>query len=367
MQHATPIAVVGMAGLFPGAGDLDQFWRNIVGRVDTARKIPSGRWGVDPATMVAPGVTADKAVSQRALPGGRVPGGFPRASICPRSYCRPWIPCTTWCCRWGRKALHSCVLIPEQRRRTGIVLAAIALPTQASSALAQDILGTAFESRLFDSRDPLPAPAIGRNQCLAARVTGLPAAILAEALGLGGGSYTLDAACASSLYAVKLACDELKAGAFGCDVGRGAWSRPDCLYTQVGFSQLRALSPSGRCAPFDASADGLVVGEGAGMVVLKRLPDALAAGDRILGLIRGIGLFQRHARQPAGTGQRGPIAGHAPGLSHGRTDTYGRQPDRMPRHRHAGGAILPNSTACRACGTKPGISSSPAPSAASNP
>nr|MCU0538548.1 hypothetical protein [Desulfobacterales bacterium] len=62
------------------------------------------------------------------------------------------------------------------------------------------------------------------------------------------------------------------------------------LFTQVGFSQLRALSPSGRCAPFDRSADGLIVGEGAGILVLKRLADARADGDPILGLVRGFGL-----------------------------------------------------------------------------
>jgi 3-oxoacyl-(acyl-carrier-protein) synthase/3-hydroxymyristoyl/3-hydroxydecanoyl-(acyl carrier protein) dehydratase len=120
-------------------------------------------------------------------------------------------------------------------------------------------------------------------------VAGLPAAILARAFGLGGGSYTLDAACASSLYAVKLACDELHSGRADAMLTGGV-SRPDSLFTQVGFSQLRALSPSGRCAPFDRRADGLVVGEGAGLLVLKRLADALRDGDRIYGLIRGAGL-----------------------------------------------------------------------------
>ena len=71
---------------------------------------------------------------------------------------------------------------------------------------------------------------------------------------------------------------------------RAACRGPDCLYTQMGFSQLRALSPSGRCTPFDARADGLVVGEGAGVFVLKRLDDAVRDGDQIHAVIAGVGL-----------------------------------------------------------------------------
>src|SRR5262249_2209191 len=119
--------------------------------------------------------------------------------------------------------------------------------------------------------------------------TGLPGGLLAKALGLGGGSFTLDAACASSLYALKLALDELRAGRADAMLAGGV-CRPDCLYTQMGFAQLRALSQPGVCAPFDERADGLVVGEGAGVFVLKRLADAERAGDRIHGVIHAVGL-----------------------------------------------------------------------------
>ena len=120
-------------------------------------------------------------------------------------------------------------------------------------------------------------------------VAGLPAAMLAQALGLGGGRLCLDAACASSLFAVGLAVDALRSRRLDA-VLAGGLSRPDSLYTQMGFSQLLALSPTGRCSPFDHKADGLVVGEGAGVLVLKRLADALSHGDRIRALVHSVGL-----------------------------------------------------------------------------
>ncbi len=126
------------------------------------------------------------------------------------------------------------------------------------SAITEEIFGPGFEAKVLGRR-------MGKaklvTEPLNRYVAGLPAGVLAKALGLGGGSFTLDAACASSLYALKLAAEELLAGRADVML-TGGLSRPDCLYTQMGFSQLRALSPSGRCAPFDAGADGLVVGEG---------------------------------------------------------------------------------------------------------
>ena len=120
-------------------------------------------------------------------------------------------------------------------------------------------------------------------------VAGLPAGLLAKTLGFEGTCFTVDAACASSLYAVKLAVDELQSGRADTMLA-GGLSRPDSLYTQMGFSQLRALSPNGTCSPFDQKGNGLVVGEGCGLMLLKRTADALRDGDHIHAVIRGIGL-----------------------------------------------------------------------------
>ncbi|MBT8338751.1 MAG: hypothetical protein KJP07_01940, partial [Desulfatitalea sp.] len=163
----------------------------------------------------------------------------------------------------------------------------IALPTRGTSLLSQQVFEHACFMNQGNGPEDLSAPPPGRTE--GARIVSLPAALVAHVFGFGGAAYTLDAACASSLYALKLACDELQG--FRADAMiTGGVSGADNLYTQIGFSQLRALSPSGRCAPFDRSADGLVVGEGAGILVLKRLDDAQRDGDTIYGIIRGIGL-----------------------------------------------------------------------------
>ncbi len=288
MPKKNPIAVVGMAGLFPGASDLNTFWQNIVDKVDTACEVPRGRWIAEPDFMVHPEPMPDKAFSKQAC----LINDFkfdPQGIDLDKDLLNALDPLHQMALHTGREALSSCGTASTDKKNIGTVLAAIALPTDASSSITRKILGTSFEEKLFNRSIPNTQQPLSRAECLAARVTGLPGALLAEGLGLGGGSLTLDAACASSLYAVKLACDEL--WSFRADAMlAGGISRPECLYTQVGFSQLQALSPTGCCAPFDEKANGLVVGEGAGMLVLKRLDDALRDQDTIHALIKGIGL-----------------------------------------------------------------------------
>ena len=287
-ETKTPIAVVGMAGLFPGASDLDTFWQNIVNKKDTTAEVPPGRWIAGPDAMVHPNLMPDKAFSKRAC----LIQDFkfnPQGLDLDKDLLNALDPLHQMALHTGRDALSSCNTSSVNKKNMGIVLAAIALPTDSSSSITRKILGTSFEEKLFGKSLPDRHQALSKKECLAAKVTSLPAALLAQAIGLGGGTMTLDAACASSLYAVKLACDELRSYRADAMLAGGI-SRPECLYTQVGFSQLRALSPAGRCAPFDETADGLVVGEGVGILVLKRLDDALRDQDTIHAVIKGIGL-----------------------------------------------------------------------------
>ena len=292
MTPTKTIAVVGMAGLLPGADNVEIFWQNILNGMDACAEVDPDRWRVAPDTMYHPKPQPDKAYSKRCnlITDFKFdPAGF---DIDPNLLVA-LDPLHQIVLQVGKEAVGGIPQTSLNRRRTGVILAAIALPTDATSEITHQILGAAFEEKLFhDTRHTSfndSHTAFSRTQYLSSRVTSLPAAILARAFGLGGGTYTLDAACASSLYAVKLACDELHAYRTDAMLAGGV-SRPNCLFTQVGFSQLKALSPSGRCTPFDRNADGLVVGEGAGILVLKRLADAIHDGDPIYGLIQGVGL-----------------------------------------------------------------------------
>lgn len=281
-----PVAIVGFSGVFPGGRTLADFWSNLERGVDTSRPVPPGRWVLDPSAISAPGpIAPDRVYTDR----GCFIEGFqldPTGLNLPAGWLQHLDPSFHLLLDAGRGALASTRGKPADGRRTGIVLGNIALPTTASSMLGRQVLGPLL-NRANEPGEM--APAAPEALALNRYVAGMPAGVLALALGLGGGTSTVDAACASSLYALKLACDELAAGRADAMLA-GGLSRPDSLYTQMGFCQLRALSRTGRCAPFDAEGSGLIVGEGAGVLVLKRLTDALRDGDDIHAVIRGIGL-----------------------------------------------------------------------------
>ena len=114
---------------------------------------------------------------------------------------------------------------------------------------------------------------------------------LSYVLGLQGPSMAVDTACSSSLVAVHLACQSLRSGESRMALAGGV----NAILTPHGTiatSKARMLAHDGRCKTFDAAADGIVRGEGCGVVVLKRLSDALADRDRVLGLVRASAVNQ---------------------------------------------------------------------------
>lgn len=270
------IAVVSFAGRFPGAGaDLSRFWANVAAARDCARDAPPGRWALPADRCTDPRIAnPDTVYTARGYYLDPFEPDLDGLAL-DRTLVAQLDPLFHLVLDVGNRAWRGAKTEQVDRSRVNVILGNICLPTDRANDLCREVLNGANR--------PTGVHALNRY------VAGLPAGLLARGLGFGGGSFTLDAACASSLYALKLACDELHAGRADA-VLAGGCSRPDCQYTQMGFAQLRALAPSGRCAPFDARADGLVVGEGAGVFVLKRLRDALAHGDTVRGVIAGVGL-----------------------------------------------------------------------------
>ncbi len=288
MKHGQSVAIVGVGGIFPMSPTLDRFWETITANVDTSRPPPPGRWLLDAEEAFDPTVGAPDRVysKQGCFIDDEADPSIIEGLDLDADFLRRLDPMFRLLLRTGHQAFNDARIDQLDRGRVGIIIGNLALPSEHSSTLARDFLGQTFEEQLLGDQCPSTRASVDP---LNRYVAGLPAGLLARALGLGGTCYTLDAACASSLYAIKLAVDELLTGRADAML-TGGLSRPDSLYTQMGFSQLHALSPSGTCSPFDARGDGLVVGEGCGMFLLKRTEDAVRSGDQIYAVIRGIGL-----------------------------------------------------------------------------
>jgi len=274
-QKMSKIAVVGMAGIFPQAINSYQFIDNIMNKKDCVIKLPDNRWPGSANEFLSKQNIPDRAVSNKA---GLIeqfdfdPHGF----NINKDLTMELDPVHKLVLQAGRDAFSQCSHTSVSKKRTGVILAAIALPTDASSKISWQIIC----DKNFNTLSP-------KNFSSAGAVS-LPAAILCRAMGFEAGCFTLDAACASSLYSIKLACEHLHLKKADIMLAGGV-SRPDSLYTQIGFSQLQALSPTGCCSAFDKNADGLVVGEGTGIVVLKRLENAIECKDTIHAVITGAG------------------------------------------------------------------------------
>ena len=176
MNKSAPIAVVGMAGLFPGATNLDIFWHNIVNKVSAVVDVDKDRWSVDPDLMYRPGIQKDKAYSKRCCLLNNFK--FDPAGInIDQDILTALDPLYHVVLHVGREAIAAVRSNSLNRQRTGVALAAIALPTDTTAAITGEILGSAFEEKVFNSA----APGMGnehrtrysRSRYLSGRVTGL--------------------------------------------------------------------------------------------------------------------------------------------------------------------------------------------------
>jgi acyl transferase domain-containing protein len=266
-----PIAVVGMGCRFPGdADDPDSFWRLLRDGVDAITEVPPSRWDIEAYYDPDPDVPGKMYARH---------GSFIRDidRFDPRFF--------------GISPREAHNMDPQQRLLLEVAWEALENAGQPADKLLESetgvFVGISTNDYANKGMEPSSLDAyfgVGNSMSAAA-------GRLSYLLGLQGPSVSLDTACSSSLVAVHLAAQSLRqrecrlAIVAGVNVVLNPWANAI-------FCKARMLARDGRCKTFDAAADGYVRGEGCGVVVLKRLGDAVADGDRVLALIRGTAVNQ---------------------------------------------------------------------------
>ncbi|MFI9804830.1 SDR family NAD(P)-dependent oxidoreductase [Streptomyces sp. NPDC052301] len=264
------IAIVSMACRFPGgADDPEGLWRLLAAGQDVISEVPAGRW--DTQSLYDPDPEAPgKAYTLR---GGFLDGidrfDAPFFGISPRE-ADAMDPQQRLLLQTSWEAIERAGIVPETLHGspTGVYIGLYDSGYLASASLAQldGHVGTGSATSVASGR-------------------------IAYTLGLQGPAVTVDTACSSSLVALHLAARALAAGE--CDLAlAGGASLLVTPRAHVEFSRLRGLSPSGRCSPFSADADGVVWAEGCGVVLLRRLADARRDGNRVLAVVKGSAVNQ---------------------------------------------------------------------------
>ena len=270
------IAIIGMAGVFPKAQDLAEYWANILAGVDAITEVPPQRW--DPTAYTTP---AHWGGFLPEVPFDALAYGIPPAALASIE------PVQLLALEVATRALRDAGYAHRafDRDHTSVIFGAEAGADLASAYTFRSLYPTYHATLPPDLEEQLPKLTEDSFPGVLANVI---AGRIANRLNLGGANYTVDAACASSLAALDLACKELQAGTSTMVLAGGA-DVHNSIHDYLMFASVHALSPTGRCRPFDTAADGITLGEGVACVVLKRLADAERDGDRIYAVIKGIG------------------------------------------------------------------------------
>ncbi len=289
-QPPARIAIVGMGSILPGASDSETFWSNIVDKVDAVTEIPTSRWDwrqYYDSDRSAP----DKIYSRWGgfiddVPFDPVEFGMPPRSL------RSIEPFQLLGLLVVKAALADAgyATRPFDRSRTSVVLGAGGGGADLTAGyMVRSTLPLLFGESADDvnehAGDLLPE---WTEDSFPGLLMNVASGRIANRFDFGGANFTVDAACASSLAAVYLAIRDLQTGNSDMAIvgGVDAIQNP---FAYLCFSKTQALSPTGRCRPFDADADGIAISEGFAALVLKRLDDAERDGDRIYAVIQGIG------------------------------------------------------------------------------
>lgn len=294
-----PIAIIGVSGVFAQAQDIKQYWQNVFDKVDAIVDVPPSRWAID--DFYSPNkADPDKTYCKK--------GGFlPDIDFDPLEFgLPPHILEVTDVAQLlslvvARDALEDAGMADEKlksREKTGVILGVGGgqkLYSALTSRLQYPILERVLQSHgvdavncniIIDKFKKAYVP--WEENSFPGMLGNVIAGRVANRLNLGGTNAVVDAACASSLAAIKMAISELSEHRADTMITGGVCCDNSPLM-YLSFSKTPAFSARGISAPFDQSSDGMLIGEGIGMVVLKRLADAERDNDRVYAVIRGMG------------------------------------------------------------------------------
>ncbi|MCB9450588.1 MAG: type I polyketide synthase [Anaerolineaceae bacterium] len=269
-----PIAVIGMGCRFPGGANTpEQFWELLVNGVDGITETPKNRWNID--ALYDPDPEASGKISSRW--GGYLDG---MDQLDPAFF--------------GISPKEAALMDPQQRLLLEVTWEALEDAGQTREALQGSLTGV-FVGVHSHSSDYYLMQVQDTEAIDTYTGTGTSHSVVGGRLSYlfdwHGPNVTLDTACSSSLVAIHLAVQSLRNGESNLALAAGVNMMLSPEFT-IAASRMHMLSPDGRCKTFDQRADGFVRSEGCGVVVLKRLSDALADGDTVLALIRGSAVNQ---------------------------------------------------------------------------
>ena len=297
--HQTPIAIIGLGSVFPEAHNVQEYWDNIVREVDCITDIPASRWDID--DYYDPDPTApDKTYCKR--------GGFlPDIDFNPMEFgLPPNILEVTDVSQLlalvvARDAMEDAgygLNVDFNRETTGAILGVgggqkliTPLTTRLQYPIWERVLRSSgvVDEDIEKIIEKMKLAYIGwEENSFPGMLGNVISGRIANRLNLGGTNCVVDAACAGSLAALKMAISELVEKRSDMMITGGV-DTDNSIFMYMCFSKTPAFSPSENVKPFDAESDGMMLGEGIGMYVLKRLEDAERDGDQIYAVIKGIG------------------------------------------------------------------------------
>ncbi|MBI5595899.1 MAG: SDR family NAD(P)-dependent oxidoreductase, partial [Elusimicrobia bacterium] len=340
LDPSEPIAIIGLGGVFPGSADIPGYWENIVGKVDSVIEVPKDRWDwrtywsedhkaadktyskiggfvvdfkFDPLKLRIPPGVAKQMDTVQQLAVASTAEALKDSGYADKEFDRSQCAVIFGNSMGGPKKEAS-----DLRVYTAMYLEKLAaspafakLPAAQRESISAEVEASVKSGLMVITEDSMPGEL---SNVIAGRV--------ANVFNLNGTNFTVDAACAASLGAVAQAVNGLRLRQFDMAITGGV-DQMMAAPAYVKFAKIGALSPDGS-RPFDGGANGFVMGEGCGVLILKRVSDAVRDGDRIYALIRSIGASSdgrgKGITAPNPKGQRLAMERAFDGLNYGPAD-----------------------------------------------